>query len=177
MDSNADVKAGTEKVVKEHISWQEFDYAVRELGRQMMNNRYHPDYIVGLARGGLPAAVCLSHIFGSVPVEAMLVRSYRKTTIKDGQQPESQGQLYTEAPKKPHAFYNSQNTLFIDDLWDTGHTMMHIAQEYPKAVKATVFHKSDVQYDAPSKYVHYRGLWKPKSNWLCFPWEMSHGDR
>lgn len=49
---------------KTFFTWREFDKAVLNIASQAVRNGYHFDGIFGLARGGLPLAVALSHAMG-----------------------------------------------------------------------------------------------------------------
>ena len=57
---------------KYFVSWDEYRGLVAEIARQISVDNWRPDYIVGITRGGLSAAVMLSHYF-DVPMEALKV--------------------------------------------------------------------------------------------------------
>ena len=61
---------------KKSYTWREYNKLVADLARQITNSSWRPDYIVGITRGGLPAAVMLSHYF-NVPMHALDRKSTR----------------------------------------------------------------------------------------------------
>lgn len=154
---------------KEYIGWIEIHQAVLQLTRQMLDEKYHPKYIVGVARGGAIPAVMLSHCFGATPIEFCHASSYEfKQTI-----PTHKRQLaFSFAKVLDDGFYDNPEVLFVDDLSDSGQTMQHIKMLHPKATLATLFYKAEGPMDIP--LIDYPGIYKRKLEWLVFPWEVNN---
>ena len=49
---------------KEELSWQDIQYLVNEIIRQLQASAWQPDLIIGVDRGGLVASVMISHYLG-----------------------------------------------------------------------------------------------------------------
>ena len=45
------------------LSWIDFDELYSKLINNIYNSGFQPNFIIGIPRGGLPLAVCLSHYF------------------------------------------------------------------------------------------------------------------
>ena len=57
---------------KVYVSWNDVQRQVQELVRQMCQDRWVPDYVVGITRGGLTPANLISQYLG-VPMETLKV--------------------------------------------------------------------------------------------------------
>ena len=113
---------------------------VHNIIRQLENDKWRPDYIVGLTRGGLTPAVMLSHYL-NIPMETLKV-SLRDNTcgpetncwmpedavgyIPEDERRENGGWQYL--PK------NRKNILIVDDINDSGHTLQWIKQDWESSV-------------------------------------------
>jgi hypoxanthine phosphoribosyltransferase len=104
------------------INNTEFKGMLISIARQMAKDNWRPDYIVGLTRGGLQAAVMLSHYL-DVPMHTLNV------SLRDGtMEPESNLWMaedafgYDKAPMK---------ILIVDDINDQGSTLNWIMKDWP----------------------------------------------
>ena len=96
------------------ISNTEFKGMLINIARQMAKDHWRPDYIVGLTRGGLQAAVMLSHYL-DVPMHTLNV-SLRDSTME----PESNLWMAEDAFG---CFEGKKNILIVDDINDQGSTL------------------------------------------------------
>lgn len=121
---------------KKTFTWEEYNYKVAELARQITISQWRPDYIVGLTRGGLTAAVMLSHYF-DIPMHSLGV-SLRDSA---GFGPESNlwmaedafGYVSKEERQHEHIPYDlskAKNILIVDDINDTGATLNWIVSDW-----------------------------------------------
>ena len=127
------------------ITWNEFDNAVSELTNQVIRDD-KPDIIVGIARGGLPLAVTLSHQL-NVP---LVVPTY--------------GHSY--------AMISDKNILIVDDISDTGQEMrqqlLHADQFGCKNVRTLVL----IEREGTIQPTTYKWKYISKDEgWIVFPWE------
>lgn len=104
------------------ISNVEFKGMLISIARQMAKDHWRPDYIVGLTRGGLQAAVMLSHYL-DVPMHTLNV------SLRDSDTgPESNLWMAEDAfgHNKP-----PMNILIVDDINDSGATLNWIMKDWP----------------------------------------------
>ena len=156
--------------IKRYISWKEFNGHVANLARNITNSGWLPERIVGISRGGLTAAVMLSHYF-NVPMVTLDV-SLRDSDIG----PETNCWI-------PEDIAAGKRTLIVDDINDTGATINWIKQDWESIIAgaelkwgdtvrlAMLFDnlgsKADIQVDYVSEEID-------KENdpiWIVFPYE------
>jgi len=113
---------------------KEFTNLVAELCRKVSNSGWRPDYIVGLTRGGLQAAVMMSHYF-DVPMRSLEV------SLRDGGIKVSACDIAEDAfgyvSREDRGESGCQtdpalrkNILIVDDINDTGATLDWIIQDW-----------------------------------------------
>ena len=94
---------------------------VSTLCREITLSDWRPDYIVGLTRGGLSAAVMLSHYFRT-PMHSLCV-SLREESESG---PESNLWMAEDA-------YQGKHILVVDDINDSGATFNWIMKDWPSS--------------------------------------------
>lgn len=104
---------------KIHISYKQMHGYVHELIRQMDRDRWRPDYVVGLTRGGLLPAVLISQYL-DVPMHAL------KVSLRDG----ADDGCESNAWMAEDAFSQDTNILIVDDINDTGATISWIKNDW-----------------------------------------------
>jgi hypoxanthine phosphoribosyltransferase len=104
------------------ISNTEFKGMLISIARQMAKDNWRPDYIVGLTRGGLQAAVMLSHYL-DVPMHTLNV-SLRDSSME----PESNLWMAEDALG---CYSDPKNILIVDDINDQGSTLNWIMNDWP----------------------------------------------
>lgn len=161
---------------------------VHEIMRDMQKDRWRPDYIIGLTRGGLVPAVMLSHYL-EVPMETL------KVSLRDGiNGPESNLWMAEEAfgyadatvDGDPPRSQRGKNILIVDDINDSGATLSWIREDwqsscFPKDPKWNTIWGDNVRVavminNEASDFqdVDYSGLNINKLEdpiWCVFPWE------
>ena len=119
------------------ISWEEYQWHMGKLCRDIALSDWKPDYIVGLTRGGLLPAVMISHYF-NVPMFTLGV-SLRDHNDFIG--PESNLWMAEDAfgyipqdmqegiKKRSDATY-SKKILIVDDINDSGATLNWVMEDW-----------------------------------------------
>lgn len=133
---------------KIYLSWNDFDKAVDKIYEHFKDQGITK--VVGIARGGLPLAVKLSHKL-NVPMET-LVWQTRDGEVQDRRKV---AQLMQEDLSK---------VLFVDDICDTGETICELKSMLQSGLWTTWVDKLYTQVD----FAHWS---TKKEDWIVFPWE------
>jgi len=144
-------------------SWEEMRRDVNVLARDIVLDKFDPNVIVGLSRGGLTPGVMLSHWFKK-PFKPV------KSSLRDF--PEWEDYL-----PKP----TDERVLIVDDICDSGETFQKMQGfirgprknsplELPVDVRfASLWWNNECDFE-PTYYVNEMA--KDSSNtWIMFPWE------
>lgn len=145
---------------KVYYTADEINNYIFNIARQMYADNFRPDYIVGIARGGLVPALKLSHYL-DIPMYAL---------NKD----ESNFWMAEDA-------LEGTNILVIDDINDTGSTLLSLKNDWRSShgdwdsifgfnVRFAVLIDNEDSQEAVNYYGHsINKLEKPE--WCVFPWE------
>ena len=138
--------------------WREMRRDVNSLCREILLDKFDPNVIVGLSRGGLTPGVMMSH---------WMKKPYKpiKTSLRDF--PEWEDYL----PRK-----TDERVLIVDDICDSGETF-HKIREYINERKengvdvrfATLWWNCECNFE-PHYYVNEIAKDSTKT-WIMFPWE------
>ena len=141
-------------------NWREMRRDVNTLCREVSLDKFDPDVIVGLSRGGLTPGVMMSHWMNK-PFKPI------KTALRDF--PEWEDYL----PRK-----TDERVLILDDVCDSGVTFTKIREYIQKnALKeincdvrfAVLWWNNEIDFE-PDYYVNE--IAKDSTNtWIHFPWE------
>jgi xanthine phosphoribosyltransferase len=113
--------------------------------------------IVGVSRGGLPAAAMLGHICGIKDVQSVTVQSYPDGTVNAGQL-----KFTSNSP----LLLASRAAMFIDDIADSGNTMAFLAQKFPHVKRVALVAKPEALRTLDATV----DMAEPDT-WIVFPWE------
>lgn len=145
---------------KRFISWDGFNGAMFQLAQQLTSE---PDHVVGVARGGLPGAVFLSHAL-EVPLNTIWATHYDGEERQETVEVENYGLAQVE---------DGDRVLLFDDIVDTGKTMDAIATKWRNQDMTdftwgtmAIHVKPDRQFD-PDFWV------EETDEWVTYPWECS----
>jgi hypoxanthine phosphoribosyltransferase len=152
------------KANKVYYTPQQINSYILTIARQMYSDQFHPEYIIGLSRGGLVPAIKLSHYL-NIPMYALNKEESNLWLAED--------------------VYNGVNMLIIDDINDTGKTIQWVKQDFrsscmPKDEKWETIWTTSARFavcidnEASNEFVSYSGHTINKfenPEWCVFPWE------
>jgi hypoxanthine phosphoribosyltransferase len=184
---------------KIYYSWSDIQGSVIEIARQIQQDAWRPDYIVGITRGGAVPAVMLSQYLG-VPMRPLQV------SLRDGGDcvsdlgmaedafgyvpMEERGTVHIEVSMMPIREdatdpARRKNILIVDDINDTGATIAWIKKDWPSGCLPNsyawnnIFH-NNVRFAvltnnlASKEDIDYSDKEVNKAEedcWLVYPWE------
>lgn len=153
-----------------HVKWDGIDIGANHIAQQIAEcEQTQPEYIIGLARGGLIPAVIISHAL-NIP---MIAANYSSVNGRgddrnhDNKLPPIVGPIVSGTGQLPHM----PELLLVDDLTDSGNTMREVYDHYTglghKVRTACLYHKEGS--------VHVPDFcWKrlpEDAGWIIFPFE------
>lgn len=161
------------------LTWQDVEQQVQDLCQQLHKDQWHPEYIVGLTRGGLIPATMISHYTG-VPLNTLNV------SLRDGK-----GEAESNLWMAEDAFgYEKDpvNILIVDDINDTGDTLNWIRNDWQsscmpkdpkwntgiwgKNVRIAVLYDNLASKSVTSvSYSAVQVNKRERPEWIVFPWE------
>lgn len=102
---------------KVYVNWSDVERQTQEIIRQMYLDDFHPEYVIGITRGGLIPANLISQYL-EVPMHAL------KVSLREGSQ-----DCETNCWMAEDAF-NGKQILIVDDINDSGATLNWIRQDW-----------------------------------------------
>ena len=144
-----------------YYSWEESIQDLHELVRQMTMDRFSPQSIVGISRGGLPPEVMLSAYF-DIPLKPL------KSSLRHFPQ-------WEEYMPRP----TDRKILIVDDICDSGATFTRILEDILRNTKvkegpavrfASLYSKADQDFN-PDYYVRELNE-NQQQVWIEFPWKV-----
>lgn len=144
------------------ISWEKVDEALKKLA-ETVGREFCPDFIVGVARGGLVPAVKLSHMLGA---------EFRTVHVKyyEGRKRLARPKLISDVgPLKG-------KVLVVDDVSDTGESLRFVVDRLAK--RGAEVKVATIACKPCSKFKPDYFAFKTEK-WIVFPWEVkeSRGHR
>jgi hypoxanthine phosphoribosyltransferase len=148
---------------QQHMSWGDLDWLIVIAIKQMREKGYHPDRIIPIGGGGLiPAGIMSYRLYkrDHIPIHVM-PPVYAKSYGHD----KKRGALSVLWPDGIEA-YDSETTLIVDDICDSGATVRAIKERMPKSNMFCVVSKQE-------GLCEWAGTLTTKPDWWHFPWERS----
>jgi len=150
---------------KVYVSWNDVQRQVQELVRQMWQDRWVPDYVIGITRGGLVPANLISQYLDQ-PMHTL------KVSLRDGNQ-DCESNLWMQEDA-----INLKNMLVVDDINDSGATLNWIREDWDIGERWGENVRVAVLYDNESSAsIHTPDYAAENINkaadpcWIVFPWE------
>lgn len=141
---------------KMYISWQEFHNDAKGLAEKIKAEN-HFNKIVAISRGGLIPAGVVAYNMEINNCETVNMVTY-----------DSSGMRLDDADIELSAKISEidENTVFIDDLSDSGRTFQILRQLFPKAKFASVYAKPNGK---KATDIYYKDV---SDDWIVFPWDL-----
>lgn len=147
-----------------HLTWQDIDKYCENIYYQMLRDKYQPDCIIGLLRGGIVPARIFSDYFNILlDFFALDVKLYNGIDSRN------------DEPRIKTFFGDvSGKILIVDDILDSGKTMNAVLKYLgdKDVTTATLLWKET----APNKPNYYADIAK-KDEWIVFPFETKEFER
>ena len=132
------------------VNWDQYDVLVFRLYRKLSKAGIKPDYIIGLATGGVTGANMLKNMIRGIEDRRAYCAFWSAKNWPDGKRSYdlflASGMTYTEPPPKNGLI------LLFDDLADSGDTLAgakkKLQEEYPNAtiITSTLWYKTSSSF-------------------------------
>lgn len=137
-----------------NITFTEIKNACKDIADKIKSENLEKITIVAVARGGLVPATIIAHLLGIKDIKFIRLSSYSN----EHQQSELVDTTFDEIP-------NAETTYIIDDICDSGATLLYLRKKYPLAKICVVINKN--QTIKPD----FAPITEPAGLWINFPWE------
>ena len=175
-----------------YYTWRDVENFTQEIIRQIHNDGWRPDYVVGITRGGLVPANLISQYLG-VRMETL------KVSLRGDGETESNCWMAEDAfgyvPQESRGESGTEtdpayrkNILIVDDINDSGATLNWIRQDWQSSCRPNhaawdaIWNKNvrvatliDNESSACELDINYTGRTINKAadpQWIVFPWEQ-----
>jgi hypoxanthine phosphoribosyltransferase len=145
---------------REVLTWPDYGVGIRELARQIADDGFRPDIILGIARGGLIPTGSLGYALSIKNCYMMNVEYY--TDIDERLDVPEILPPYLEVVD-----LHGSKVLIVDDVADTGHTL---AKVYDFVAHAVDEARAAVIYEKPASVIKSDYVWRRTDRWINFPW-------
>jgi hypoxanthine phosphoribosyltransferase len=147
----------------EVMGWKLFEELAMKVANEIISSNFHPDFIIGLARGGWVLSRMLCDYLGIKDLISLKVEHWGITATPDGE----------AHIKYPFNFdLSGKKVLLVDDITDTGESLK-IAYEYVNSLNPKEIKTATLRHIKGSKFLpDYYGD-KIKWRWVIFPWNYT----
>ena len=144
----------------EHLGWEEFGVAARELAAMIAADGFAPDVVLAIARGGLPV--------GGAVAYALEVKNCCVINVEYYTGIDERLEVPVILPPALHLVdLSDQRLLVVDDVADTGETLRLVADTIrPHCAEL----RTAVLYEKPRSLVRSDYVWRRTDRWIDFPW-------
>jgi uncharacterized protein len=145
---------------REHLSWERFGTASRELAATVADSGFEPDLILSIARGGLFLAGTLGY--------ALAVKTLHVVNVEFYTGVDERLDMPVMLPPVPNvADLAGMRVLIADDVADTGETLK-LVQDFCRDHVAEA--RCAVLYEKAHSVVQCEYVWRRTDLWINFPW-------
>lgn len=146
--------------VREHLSWDAFGAATREIARAIVADGFEPEVVVAIARGGLLPGGAIAYALGAKNCGALNVEFYTGV-----------GEVLDAPEILPPAlditYLEGRRVLLVDDVADSGRTLA-LAVALLRDAGSDV--RSATVYTKPGSVALPDYSWRETALWIDFPW-------
>ncbi|MBC7120084.1 MAG: phosphoribosyltransferase [Candidatus Methanosuratus sp.] len=142
------------------MTWDKVHTSVLDLSRKIDESGFHPDTIVGVARGGWVVARLLSDLIGVDDLLSLRITFYRGMNQREAK------------PKIDHPIVGGikgKRVLIADDVADTGESLLlavrHLSRLGASDIRVATLHVKPWSKITPDYY------FGSSANWIVYPWE------
>lgn len=148
------------------VSWSHYEVNILALALKLIHSDFIPDYIIAIARGGVPVGSGLSEALQR-PLGMIVVSSYlfgKKTP----------GQIYKADDLSMLTEELSGNVLVVDELVETGTTLKMMLEDLKNRFPKIETIKGAVIFEKPTTKIkpEYRVETIDSNKWIVFPNEQ-----
>ncbi len=158
-------------------SWEDVERAVENLTYSLKARNIKPHFIVALARGGLVPASLLEDTLGLVSdMYSIPVTHYKKGITEKGGRVVIGDLPGSRTVMEFSDSMSGKDVLVVDDLIDSGDTMLTMLSLFEKARSVTVAVltiKKPFDYDGKGRVQIFSGVGSNPKDWIIFPWERN----
>lgn len=147
---------------REHLTYELFGTAVRELAQTIADDGYEPEIILSIARGGLFVAGGLGYALGVKNLNVVNVEFYTGVG-------ETLDMPVFLPPVPDTVDLSEKKVLVADDVADTGSTLK-LVHDFCAEHVAEV--RTAVVYEKPQSLVKCDYVWKRTDRWINFAWSV-----
>ncbi|HIP62821.1 MAG TPA: phosphoribosyltransferase [Archaeoglobus profundus] len=143
-------------------NWDYMDNLCRRVAKQIMDDKFEPDLIIALAKGGWFAGKVLCDILGLEDLISLRIEHYKGIQEKDVI-------IKQTIPKES---VNGKNVLIVDDIANTGMSIRK-AKEYIESLNVNEARTATLLLLGSSKFIpDYFGECIEEQVWVIFPWNF-----
>jgi hypothetical protein len=139
------------------LNWKQTEELIAKLAEKVQND-FSPDFVLGIARGGLVPAVRISHLLGCGFRVIQVLHYLKSRRLARPRLISGSGRL-------------SGGVLVVDDVADTGETL-EFAVRYARRRGGREVRTATLGYKPHSKFVPDYFVFRT-SRWVVFPWERA----
>jgi len=147
-------------------TWEQIYAMLLDLARKIRNDKFNPDIIVGVSRGGWTPARVLSDLLENPEIANVKAEFYLGVAETKKEPIITQSVSVNVKDKK---------VLVVDDVSDTGKSLQlvktHLLEHGAKALKIATLYYKPWSITIPDYYE------KTTSDWIIFPWERKEAFR
>jgi hypoxanthine phosphoribosyltransferase len=147
-------------IEREHLSWQAFGDASRQMAQAIADDGFRPDLILAIARGGLFFAGALGYALAVKNLHVMNVEFYNGVG--------STLDMPVMLPPVPEPVdFSAKKVLIADDVADSGRTLELVysfVRDYVDEARTAVI------YEKPRSVIKCDYVWRRTDLWINFPW-------